>query len=287
MDRRIIDLYDEFTHGGMDRRTFMARLAALAGGMPLALSLLPKLRNDYSRPARVPESDSGIRTEYLTYPGETGDVRAYRAAPSGDGPFPAVLVIHENRGLNPHIEDVARRAAAAGFWSLAPDALSPLGGTPEDEDSARSLFGDLDSGDAVADLAAGVSFAAGRPDTTGRVGCVGFCWGGGMANRLAVRSGELDAAVAFYGRQPPAEDVPEIRAPLQLHYAEEDDRINAGIPPFREALEAAGVEYELHMYDGVDHAFHNDTSPTRYDEAAAELAWRRTVDFLERHLGGA
>ena len=286
MDQRIIDLYDRFTHGGMSRRTFMTRLAGLAGGSQAALTLLPELKNDYESSPVVDPGDSSIHVEYMKYPGASGEVRAYHAAPSGDGPFPAVIVIHENRGLNPHIEDVTRRAAAAGFWALAPDALSPLGGTPEDEDRAREMIGRLDSETAVSDFVAAVPFALKRQDTTDRVGCVGFCWGGAMANQMAVHAPDLDAAVAFYGRQPEAADVPGIRAELLLHYAELDSRINAGIADYASALKDAGVAYELYTYEGVNHAFHNDTSPTRYNAEAARLAWDRTIAFFDRTLRG-
>ena len=284
MDRRIIDLYDEFTHGGMERRDFLARLAGLAGGMNAAFGLLPQLENDYGRLPAVRPDDPSIAVDYVTYPGASGDVRAYSAAPRSAGKAPAVIVIHENRGLNPHIEDVARRAAAAGFWAIAPDALSPVGGTPADADTARTRLGQLDAERTARDFVAGVAFAKQHASSTGRVGCVGFCWGGGMANQMAVRSPDLDAAVAFYGRQPSAADVPKIRAAVLLHYAGLDTRINEGIPAYETALKAAGVRYELHVYDGVDHAFHNDTSPTRYNEAAAKLAWQRTVDFLRKQL---
>ncbi|HEX9728013.1 MAG TPA: dienelactone hydrolase family protein [Gemmatimonadales bacterium] len=287
MEQRIVDLFDEFTHGGMDRRDFMARLARLAGGTAAAAALMPALENDYRQPGLVRPDDPRIRVEYVAFPGASGEVRAYLATPGGDGPFPAVVVIHENRGLNPHVEDVARRAAAAGFWAIAPDALSPLGGTPADTDQARSRMQQLDNEITIGDFLAGIVFADSHPASTGRVGCVGFCWGGGMANQLAVRSAELDAAVAFYGRQPDAAEVPRIRAALLLHYADLDTRINAGIASYREALDAAGARYELYMYDGVNHAFHNDTSPTRYDANAAALAWRRTVDFFNRYLRDA
>jgi carboxymethylenebutenolidase len=286
MDQKIIDLFDEFTHGGMDRRDFMSRLASIAGGMSAAIAVLPKLENDYRHPGMVSPDDARIRADYLTYPGASGGVRAYGAAPQGDGPFPAVIVIHENRGLNPHIEDVTRRAAAAGFWSMAPDALSPLGGTPEDVDEARSRMRQLDAEQTNGDFLAAIPFAQSHEMSTGRVGCVGFCWGRAMANRLAVRSPELAAAVAFYGRQPAASDVPEIRAAVQLHYAGLDERINAGIADYQAALDATRVHYELHMYEGVNHAFHNDTSPTRYNEAAARLAWQRTIEFFDTHLRG-
>ena len=284
MDQRIIDLWDEFTHGGMDRRDFMQRLGGMAGGMTGAAALLPSLENDYARRPLVPPDDPSIRVSYITYRGASGDVRAYHAAPTGPGPHPAVVVIHENRGLNPHIEDVTRRAAAAGFWAIAPDALSPLGGTPDDTDAARARMRELEADQTLGDFVAGVTYAVNADGTNGRVGCVGFCWGGGMANALAVNSSDLNAAVAFYGRQPATADVPKIRAALLLHYAELDERINAGIADYEAALEAAGVEFTVHVYEGVNHAFHNDTSPTRYDEAAAKLAWSRTIEFFKTHL---
>jgi carboxymethylenebutenolidase len=284
VDQDIIDLYDEFTHGTMSRAGFLSRLAGMVGGLPAAAIVMGRLENDYARGGVVDRKDRRIRAEYITYQGASGPVRAYHVRPAGDGPHPAVVVIHENRGLNPHIEDVARRAAAAGYWTLAPDALSPLGGTPDDTDEARTRMGELDADTTRADFVAGVEYAARHEETTGRVGCVGFCWGGAMANQLAVRAPSLSAAVAFYGRQPPVEDVPSIGAPLLLHYAGLDERINAGVAAFREALDASDKEYEIHVYEGVNHAFHNDTSPTRYDEAAARLAWRRTLEFFERHL---
>jgi carboxymethylenebutenolidase len=285
MHQDIIDLYDRFTHGGLERREFLNRLAGVAGGMSAAAVLLPQLENDYRRPGIVAPTDERIQANYVTYPGVSGDVRAYHAAPRIPGPVPAVVVIHENRGLNPHIEDVARRAAAAGFWAIAPDALSPLGGTPSETDEARSRMGRLDAEQTRGDFVAGVTYAKDHEATTARVGCVGFCWGGGMANQLAVRSPDLGAAVAFYGRQPAAEDVPRIRAAVMLHYAGLDTRINAGIEAYEAALTAASVRYQLHMYDDVNHAFHNDTSPTRYDEAAARLAWERTIAFFRAELG--
>ncbi len=283
MKQEIIDLYDTFTHGGMTRRTFMTLLAGLVGGMPAAFVLLPKLENQSAQDGLIPVDDAEIVVEYITFVGMTGTVRAYLAKPEGDGPFPAVVVIHENRGLNPHIEDVARRAAA-GFWAIAPDALSPLGGTPTNTDEARSLMGGLDRGETDANFAAAVTFAAEHEMTNGRVGCVGFCWGGGMANRLAIRSPELNAAVAFYGSQPDTDQVPQISAALMLHYAGLDTRINAGIEEYQSALDQSGKDYDLYLYEGVNHAFHNDTSPNRYDEAAATLAWERSMDFFNRHL---
>ncbi len=286
MDQEIIDLYDEFTHGDMTRAGFLSRLAGLVGGLPAAAAVMTRLENDYGRAGIVPAADARVAAQYLTYGGASGPVRAYHARPRLEGPLPAVVVIHENRGLNPHIEDVARRAAVAGFVAIAPDALSPFGGTPEDTDEARNRMRELDAEATLGDFLAGVEFAARHEDGNGNVGCVGFCWGGAMANRLAVHSPTLAAAVAFYGRQPDAEDVARIEAPLLLHYAGLDQRINDGIPAFRDALEAAGKSYRIHMYEGVNHAFHNDTSPTRYDEAAAKLAWERTIAFLRTHLAG-
>ncbi len=284
MDQRIIDLYDEFTHTNVPRREFLTRLAKITGSMSAAAALLPMLENNYAHARVVPADDSRIAEDYVEYPGPRGPVRAYQATPTGTGPFPGVVVIHENRGLNPHIEDVARRAATAGYLAVAPDALSPLGGTPGEEDRARTMMRELEADQTRDNFAAGVTYTAGHQSSTGRVGCVGFCWGGAMANQLAVHSAELQAAVAFYGRQPAAADVSRIQAAILLHYAGLDRRINEGIPDYEEALKAAGVKYELHMYDGVNHAFHNDTSPTRYDETAATLAWERTMAFFDREL---
>ena len=284
MDQQLIDLYDQFTHTGMERRDFLARLAQMTGGMTAALTLLPRLENDYAQAATVSANDTRLQADYIEYPGPNGAVRAYQATPEGDGPFPTVVVIHENRGLNPHIEDVARRAAAAGYLGITPDALSPLGGTPTDTDRGRSMMRQLDRQATVDDFLAAVTFARTHAMSTGRVGCVGFCWGGRMANQLAVQSDGLQAAVAFYGSQPASEDVPRIKAAVLLHYAGLDERINRGIPAYEAALSAAGVDYQLHMYDGVNHAFHNDTSATRYNEAAAKLAWERTIAFFDEKL---
>ncbi len=284
MNQQIIDLYDEFTHGHMERRDFLGNLAKMAGSMSAAVALMPQLENDYTRRGIVDGDEARIQGDYVTYPGPAGDVRAYLAQPSATGDVPAVVVIHENRGLNPHIEDVARRAAAAGYLAIAPDALSPLGGTPSDTDQARDMMRQLDADATRDNFVAGVAYGKAHDRSTGRVGCVGFCWGGAMANQLAVHSPDLQAAVPFYGRQPAAEDVPRINAALLLQYAGLDERINAGIPAYEAALRAAHVDYQVYVYDGVNHAFHNDTSPTRYDEAAATLAWQRTMDFFEEHL---
>lgn len=281
--QEMIDLYDEFTHSSLPRREFMTRLAKLAGGAVAAAAVLPLIAPNYSIQQVAPD-DNNLVTERVTYPGASGEMRGYLARPADVDKAPGVLVIHENRGLNPHIEDVARRAALAGFIALAPDALSPLGGTPADSGQARQMFRDLDREKTVEDFVAGVDWLSRHEHCTGHVGCVGFCWGGGMSNQLAVHSPALKAAVVFYGRSPAAEDVPEIRAALLLNYAGLDRRINASIPDYEAALKQHGKEYTLHRYEGVNHAFHNDTSESRYDEAAAKLAWSRTVEFFRLKL---
>ena len=229
-------------------------------------------------------TDSDLITQEIEYPGETGPVRAYLARPKGETKRPAVIVIHENRGLQPHIKDVTRRVAAEGFLALAPDALSPLGGTPEDEDQARSLIGELDPAATVKDMVAAVEYLKTEPLSTGAVGCTGFCWGGGMTNQVAVHAPDLSAAVPYYGRQPDAQDVPKIKASMLMHYAGLDERINAGIPAFEKALEEASVEYEIYIYEGAQHAFNNDTNAARYHPEASRLAWQRTIDFFKEKL---
>jgi carboxymethylenebutenolidase len=285
VDQRIIDLYDEYTHRPLDRRVFLQRLAALAGSTAAAFALLPVLENDYACAQQVPPDDPRLQTARVTYQGaSSGPVAAYLVRPRGDARAPAVIVVHENRGLNAHIEDVARRLAVAGFVALAPDLLSPLGGTPRDEDRAREMIDRLDAQATVGDLKAATAWLANHPNTTGKVGAVGFCWGGGMVNQLAVAEPALDAAVVFYGASPKAEQVAGIKAPLLLHYAWLDERINQSVPAYEQALKSAGKDYTLHMYEGVNHAFHNDTNAARYREQAAKLAWQRTIDFLKRKL---
>ena len=287
MRQDIIELYDDYTHARLDRRSFMDRLAALAGGTAAALALLPLLRCDYAKAAMIGADDPRLTTGQITFPGASGEVKAYLARPAdASGKLPGVVVIHENRGLNPYIEDVARRAALEGFVALAPDFLSPIGGTPADEDKARRIITRVDPEDNVANAVAAVAFLEADERTTGKVGVVGFCWGGSLANQVAVHAPEVDAVVAFYGGQPKTEDVARIKAPLLLHYAGLDKRTNAGIADFEKALKANHVEYQVYVYDGVNHAFHNDTNPARYDQAAAELAWSRTIDFLKQHLAG-
>ena len=281
MDQKIINLYDEYTHKPLSRQEFLRRLAIITGGMAAAMSVLPLLES-CTPTSKVSASD--LETSYITYPGENSTMTAYVARPKQNRKYDAVMVIHENRGLNAHIEDVTRRAATDGFLAIAPNALSPLGGTPSDTDKARELFTKLDAKQTLQSFIKGFDYLKTRNDTSGNFGAVGFCWGGAMANNLAVNVPDLKAAVAFYGGQPKAEDVPNIKAAVQLHYASLDERINAGIPAYEEALKKNNVRYELYMYENVNHAFHNDTSAARYNEAAAKLAWQRTIDFFKKYL---
>jgi carboxymethylenebutenolidase len=283
MNQDIINLYDEYTHKPLSRQDFLRRLALLTGGVAAAMTVLPMLEGNYAKAAVT--SDDDLFTERITYKG-TGDtnMQAYVARPKKQKEYGAVVVIHENRGLNAHIEDVTRRAAKAGYLTIAPNALSPLGGTPANEDEARQLFTKLNAADTLTNFVGVFDYLNTRKDYNGNAGCVGFCWGGGMANQLAVNVPSLKAAVAFYGRQPEAADVAKIKAAVQLHYGGLDERVNAGIPAYEEALKKNGVQYELYIYEGVNHAFHNDTAPTRYNEAAAKLAWQRTIDFFGKHL---
>ena len=291
MNREIIDLYDRYTHSHLDRRTFLERLAALVGSAAAANAMLPLLENDYARAAMVPEDDARIQALFVEYPGAEGNMRGYLAHPADKAgetasamKYPAVVVIHENRGLNPHIQDVVRRFAVAGYVALGPDALSATGGTPANEDEAREKIGKLDAVATLRDFQASVAYLRTHPRSNGNVGCVGFCWGGAMVNQLAVHVPDLKAAVAFYGRVAALEDVPKIQAPLLLHYAGRDERINADVPAYRQALEDAGKEVTVYMYPDVDHAFHNDTNSARYNEEAAKLAWDRTLAFLAEKL---
>jgi len=286
MDQAIIDLYDEYTHAPLPRRVFLKRLSALAGGTAAATALLPLIENNYAKAAMVADNDSRIEISRVSYAADGQTVSGYLAKPKAGTRLPGVVVIHENRGLNAHIQDVARRMAVEGFLALAPDMLSPVGGTPADEDKARDMISKLDAGKTLAGLVAAAPYLTARPDCSGKVGCVGFCWGGGMANRMAVGLPGLAAAVAYYGAQPPAADAAKIKARVLLHYAGLDERINAGIPAYEDALKKAGVRYQVHVYSGVNHAFNNDTNAARYDAAAAALAWGRTVAFLKESLAG-
>jgi carboxymethylenebutenolidase len=284
MDRRIIDLYDTYTHGGISRRDFLDRLAGLAGGSAAALALLPVLENKCVQAQIIPENDQRLAVSRIEYDAAGAKIASYLARLKGGVKRPGVIVIHENRGLNAHIQDVTRRMAVEGFLALGPDMLSPLGGTPPEEDKATKMIGSLNAAETVARLAAAVQYLARHEESTGRVGVVGFCWGGGMVNRLAAAGTSLNAGVSYYGMQLPASDVPKISAPLLLHYASLDQRINAGIADYEAALKANNKVYEVHMYEGANHAFNNDTNPARYNKEAADLAWGRTVRFLKKYL---
>lgn len=282
MNQKIINLYDKYTHSQLSRKEFMKRLAILTGSTALALTVLPMLENNYVSAAEF-ESDE-ITSEEITFAGAEGDMKAILARPKGKKNLGSVLVIHENRGLNAHIIDVTKRVAAEGFIALGVDALSPLGGTPADEDKGRELIGKLDPEKNLQNYLKGIEYLRKIKDGNGKVGCVGFCWGGAMANKLAVNDANLQAAVAYYGAQPAAADVPKIKASVMMHYGGLDERINAGIPAYEAALKAANIDYKIFIYDGVNHAFNNNTSPTRYNEAAAKLAWQRTIDLFRNKL---
>ena len=282
----LLELYDFYAHGRITKREFLDRAAKYAVGGLTAVALLDMLKPDYALAQQVSFTDPEIRAEYVTYasPNGHGQVRGYLVKPaSGDGPFPAVVVVHENRGLNPYIEDVARRLGKAGFMALAPDGLTSVGGYPGNDDKGRELQRTVDPAKLMNDFFAAFEHLRGRADSTGKVGCVGFCYGGGVCNAMAVAYPELAASVPFYGRQAAAADVPKIEAPLLIHYAELDTRINEGWPAYEAALKEHGKTYTAHIYPGVNHGFHNDSTP-RYDEAAAKLAWDRTVAFFDRHL---
>ncbi len=284
MDQRIINLYDEYTHKPLSRETFLKKLAMLTGSTALALSVLPMLEANYAKAAMVKEDDEDLETETISYEVNGITMFAYTAKPKKRMNMGSIMVIHENRGLNDHIKDVTRRAAKAGYIAMAPDALSENGGTPPNEDDARKQISELDPKKNLANFVKSVDILRLRKETNRKVGCVGFCWGGGLANQLAVNSTTLNAAVAFYGMQPNADDVPKIKAAVQLHYAGLDERIDAGIPAYEAALKKANVRYELYMYPGVNHAFHNDTSEARYNADAALRAWKRTLDFFAANL---
>jgi carboxymethylenebutenolidase len=285
MDQRIVNLYDRFTHGGMSRRDFLDQLAALAGSVTAAAALLPVLQNNYAQAAIVADNDSRLAIDRISYDSPKGKINGYLVRPKAKGKRPVTIVIHENRGLNPHIQDIARRLALEGFLAFAPDLLSISGGTPADEDQARDLHTKSDPKDMAAAAAAAVPFMLSYAESNGNVGVVGFCFGGGVANRLAVERPDLKAAVAYYGIQVPAEQVPAIRAPLLLHYAGLDERVNAGIAAYEAALKANGKRYTIYIYPGVNHAFNNDTGGARYNKEAADLAWERTLAFFKEQLG--
>jgi len=285
IDQRIYDLYDEYCHGNIDRREFLQRASVLTvGGLAMAQALLPR----YALAQTISFTDPRIKARYLTYPspgGTSGTMRGYLVQPNATGPFPAVLVIHENRGLNPYIEDVTRRAATEGFLAFAPDGLSPVGGYPGNDDDGRALQASLDQSKLRTDMVNGARFLKAHSLSTGKLGVTGFCWGGSTTNFLAVDLGaDLKAAVPFYGAAAETTRVPAIKAALLIQYAENDERINALWPAYEAALKASGAQYEMHMYPGTQHGFHNNSTP-RYHEASAKLAWERTITFFKKHLG--
>lgn len=283
----VLELFDGYVHGTLSRRDFLDRAAAYAAGGVTAAAMLQSLAPNYAWAQQVKKEDARMRAEMIDYdsPKGSGKMRGYLARPAKAGKAPGVIVIHENRGLNPYIEDVARRLAVAGYVAFAPDALTPVGGYPGDEDKAREAFGKLDNAKRNEDLLAAYPVLEKRPECNGRIGATGFCFGGGIVNLMAARLPTLAAGVPFYGEQASAADTAKIKAPLLIHYAESDPRINAGWPAWEQALEANKVNYSMKMYPGTQHGFHNDTTP-RYDEAAAKLAWTRTLDFFELHLRG-
>lgn len=285
MDPRIIQLFDSYTHGGISRRAFLDRLATLAGSTAAAMALLPLIENNYTAAAQVAPDDPRLAIDSVSYDTPVGKVSGYLARlREPRQQRPAVIVIHENRGLNPFVQDVARRLAVEGFLAYAVDLLSPEGGTPADEDAARAMIAKLDHGVAIKRLVAAVPFLSFHRESNSNVGAVGFCWGGGMVDELATASRDLKAGVAYYGDQIAGEKVGHIRARLLLHYAELDPRINAGIAAYEAVLKTAGKRYKIYMYPGAHHSFANDTSPARHDKKAAELAWNRTVAFLNEYL---
>jgi carboxymethylenebutenolidase len=284
MDQTIMDLYEKYTHDLLDRREFLKKLGIFLGSAAAANALLPLLETNYARAEVVSKDDPRLKTDYINYPGATGEIRAYFARPKREAKLPGVIVAHENIGLVPHIEDVIRRVALEGFLAIGPDALSPVGGTPKDSEEAKKLLKKLDSQSTVNDYIAAVKYLQYHPESTGKVGIIGFCWGGGVANQVAVKTPDLTVAVPFYGRQPEPKDVPKIKASLLLHYGGLDKRINEGIPAFEAALKQASVDYRMYMYEGAKHAFFNDDKADRYHKEAAQLSWKRTAAFLTEKL---
>lgn len=284
MDKEIKNLYSDLKSGRISRRLFIRRLAIITGSTASALALFPMIAENESMAVRATKKEPALITGFIKYPAETGEMRAFMARPKKGKKFPAVIVIHENRGLVPHIQDVTRRMAKEGFLSLAPDALSPLGGTPEDPGNVPAMLKQLNSEETTKNFVAAVKYLKTHPLSTGKVGCTGFCWGGAMTNQVAVNAPDLDAAVPYYGRQPAPEDVEKIKAPIMAHYAGNDEGINAGIPAFEEALKKYNKEYKIFMYEGAGHAFNNDSNPERYNEQAAKLAWGRTIEFFKEKL---
>jgi carboxymethylenebutenolidase len=284
MEKEIKTLYQEYKSGGTSRREFLKKLTLFAGSAAAAMALLPVLEENSLNGSIMQQDNSDLITEFIKYPGFTGEMKGFLARPKDGKKFPAVIVIHENRGLVPHIQDVARRMAKEGFLALAPDALSPVGGTPEDVTNVSELFAKLNKDETTKNFVAAVKYLKTHPNSNGKVGCTGFCWGGAMTNQVAVNAPDLDAAVPYYGGQPTAEEVAKIKAPLIAHYGGDDTRINAGIPAFEEALKKNNKEYQIFMYEGAQHAFNNDSNPQRYNEKASKLAWSRTIAFFKEKL---
>jgi len=285
MDSRVTELYNEYIHGDMPRRAFLKRLAVITGGASMANAVLALVEPNYALGQQVKPEDERLQQGYVHYEGTWGPVKAYFAKPAGaEGALPGILVIHENRGLNAHIEDVARRAALAGYVAVAPDGLSYVGGAPEDQEAARDKFRDADSITITDDVILGVGYLKSRDDCNGRTGSVGFCYGGGVSLRCAAAEVHTDASVSYYGRALSPEQTARVTVPLMMHYAGEDERVNGMIPEFRTSLDANKVPYSLHMYPGTGHGFHNDTSQARYDEKAAKLSWQRTMNFFDHYL---
>jgi carboxymethylenebutenolidase len=285
MKDNISKLYDDYRLGKTSRRDFIRKLTLFTGSAAAAMSMLPVLEDNSLNGSSSMKDDSDLITEFIKYPAETGEMKAFLARPKKGKKFAAVIVIHENRGLQPHIQDVTKRMAREGFLALAPDALSPLGGTPENDSAkAVTMIRELDGEKTVKDFVAAVKYLGTHPLSTGKVGCTGFCWGGAMTNQVAVNSPDLNAAVPYYGRTPAAEDIPRIKAPVMAHFAGNDPGINAGIPAFEEELKKNNKEYQIFIYEGASHSFNNDSNPERYNEEAAKLAWGRTVGFFKEKL---
>ncbi|TGE16537.1 dienelactone hydrolase family protein [Hymenobacter elongatus] len=284
MDQRIITLFDEYTHKPLTRKEFIERLVKLTGGMALAMSALSVLDPGYAQAATSEETDKNLVVEEVTWPGDATVMKGHLAHPKGRKKRGAVIVIHENRGLTPHIKDVTRRVARAGYLALGVDALSAFGGTPTNEDEGRTLIGKLDAQQNLSNYLRALNYLRSRQDSNGKTGCVGFCWGGALANQLAVHDSQLNAAVAYYGTQPKAEDVPLIKSAVMLHYGGLDTRVNAGAAAYEAALKAAGISYEQFIYEGANHAFNNDSSPARYNAEVAKLAWERTLRLFQDKL---
>jgi carboxymethylenebutenolidase len=285
MNEEFGNLYKDYLSGGTERRDFMKKAAVLLGGTVAASAFLPLFEDNYLHAAQLSGDSNNLVNEDIAYPGESGEIKAFLARPKKKKKYPAVVVIHENKGLQPHIKDVTRRMAAEGFLAMAPDALSPLGGTPEGSvEEATKILNQLDKEKTIQNMVAAVKYLKTHPLSNGKVGCTGFCWGGAMTNQVAVNSPDLNAAVPYYGSCPKSEDVPKIKASVLAHYASDDARINQGIEAFEKALKEAGTDYHIYSYPDTKHAFNNDTNPERYNEAAAKLAWKRTVEFFREKL---